>query len=142
MKIEELSVGNFLKVNYGLGEGQIFKVERIVDNKEDGWVDLHNKEMGEDYSLGHSIKELDPIYIKDVIDKLGFEKKTDGGFEYYQIFSDDYLDVRMEEYTDGLYEIRAVNCEFSFPTDVVLTSQLHTLQNFLTMLNADIKIEL
>ena len=138
-KITELSVGNYVKVNYGLGENQIFKIERI---DKDGWIDMSNKEMDKNFSLGHSVKELDPVYIQDVIDKLYFEKKVDGGFEYYQIFSDDYLDVRMEDYNDGMYEVRATNCEFNMPPDIILTSCVHTLQNFLTMIDVDIKIEL
>lgn len=146
MKIEELSIGNYVKVNYGLGEGQIFKVESIFDNKEGGWVDLHNKEMDENYSLGHSVKELDPVYIKNVIDKLDFEKKTDGGFDYYQIFSDYYADIRMEEFESGLglYLIKAtvINDEFKFPSEIFITSQLHDLQNFLTKTQINIKIEL
>ena len=140
MKIEEISAGNYIKrKSYkDYPNGVICKVTATSKEQKDfvatdmeGWQNLWN-----------NLDNFEPVYIKDVIDKLGFEKKTDGGFDYYQIFSDDYLDVRMEEFTDGLYEIRAVNCEFSFPTEVVLTSQLHTLQNFLTMLNADIKIEL
>ena len=142
MKIKEISVGNYVRVNYGLGEGQIFKVERIVNNKEGGWVDLHNKEMDEDYSLGHFIKELDPVYIKDVIDKLGFERVTNGGFDYYEIYSDEFIDVTIEEYTDGLYLVNVSNNEFSFPTECKLLSSIHELQNFLTMCNADLKIEL
>lgn len=142
MKIEELSIGNYVKVNYGLGEGQIFKVEGIFNNKEGGWVDLHNKEMDEDYCLGHFLKELDSIYIKDVIDKLGFEKKTDGGFEHYEIYSDEFMDVTMQEYTDGLYLVSVSNNEFNLPIECKLISSIHQLQNFLTGCNADIKIEL
>lgn len=140
MKIEEISAGNYIKrksyIDYP--NGVICKVTATSKEQKDfvatdmeGWQNLWN-----------NLDNFEPVYIKDVIDKLGFEKKTDGGFDYYQIFSDDYLDVRMEEFTDGLYEIIATNCEFSFPTEVILTSQLHTLQNFLTMLNVDIKIKL
>jgi hypothetical protein len=140
MKIEEISAGNYIKrKSYkDYPNGVICKVTATSKEQKDfvatdmqGWQNLWN-----------NLDNFEPVYIKDVIDKLRFEKVTDGGFDYYQIFSDDYLDVRMEEFTDGLYEIRAVNCELSFPTEVILTSQFHTLQNFLTMLNADIKIEL
>jgi len=138
MRIEELSIENWVKVNYGLGKNQIFKVVSIT---EENFVYLYNKEMDKGYALGHLISELDPVYIQDVIDKLGFEKKVDGRFEYYEII-DDYYDIRMAEYSDGMYEISAVNCEFNMPIKTILTSCVHTLQNFLTMVNADKKIEL
>ena len=140
MKIEEISVGNYIKRKpyKDYPNGVICKVTAtskehadFVATDMEGWKNLWN-----------NLDNFDPVYIQDVINELGFEKKVDGGFEYYQIFNDDYLDVRMEDYNDGIYEIRVINCEFSFPTEIILTHQLHTLQNFLTMLNADIKIEL
>ena len=140
MKIEEISVGNYIKRKpyKNHPNGVICKVTATSKEQADfvatdmeGWKNLWN-----------NLDNFEPVYIQDVIDKLGFEKKVDGGFEYYQIFSDDFLDVRMEDYNDGMYEVRTTNCEFNIPPDIIITPNLHTLQNFLTMLNSDIKIEL
>lgn len=130
MQIKELSVGNYVKYN-----NDILKISEISHY---GWLHFEHIAMTSDYILPF----LQPVYIKDVIDKLGFEKVTDGGFEHYEIYSDEFMDITMEEYTDGLYFVHVFNNEYNFPTECKLLSSIHELQNFLTMCNAYLKIEL
>ena len=140
MKIEEISAGNYIKrksyIDYP--NGVICKVTATSKEQKDfvatdmeGWQNLWN-----------NLDNFEPVYIKDVIDKLGFKKVTDGGFEHYEVYSDEFMDITMEEYTDGLYFVRVFNNEYNFPTECKLLSSIHELQNFLTMCNADLKIEL
>ena len=144
MKIEELSIGNYIKRKpyYNHENGDICKVLGL--NKEQADFVLTDKKGWE--NMWGNLNNFEPVYIKDVIDKLGFKKVTDGGFDYYQIFSDYYADIRMEEFETGLghYVIKAtaINDEFNFPSEIIITSQLHDLQNFLTKTQINIKIEL
>lgn len=140
MKIEEISAGNYIKrKSYkDYPNGVICKVTATSKEQKDfvatdmqGWQNLWN-----------NLDNFEPVYIKDVIDKLGFEKVTDGGFDYYDVYSDEFIDVVMEEYADGLYYIRVFNNEYNFYTGCKLLSSIHQLQNFLTMCNVNIKIEL
>ena len=127
-KIEEFSIGNYVKF-----DNNIYKICAITERNA---VFLYNYVGPVDISL------LEPVYIKDVIDKLDFKKVTDGGFDHYEIYSDEFMDVIMEEYTDGLYSVHVYNNEYDFPTEYKLLSSVHQLQNFLTMCNVNIKIEL
>lgn len=135
MRIEELSIGNFVKIK---SDDNL----TIVEIKEIHCDSIFGLIKGDTACDEFGLDDIEPIFIQDVIDELGFEKKVDGGFEHYEVYNNDYLYVKMEEYTDGLYYIVAKDCEMSFPANSILTSCVHTLQNFLTMVNADKNIEL
>lgn len=69
--------------------------------------------------------EIEPVPITAEILKKNFEKKT-----FYGI-CDDYFDLTIREYSDGVYVINYHDCEINMPDQVELLSYVHELQQFL-----------
>lgn len=118
-----------------------------------GWIDEETKEVVHESGTGFPIRltclydnmaqyddilpdgtintievadyELFPIPLTPEILEKNFEKKT-----FYGIF-DDYFDLDIREYSDGLYIVTYHSCEFNIPDQTIHISWVHELQHFL-----------
>ena len=72
---------------------------------------------------------------KEILEK-NFEKKT-----FYGIY-DDYFDLDIREYSDGLYIVTYHSCEFNIPDQTIHVSWVHELQHFMRHCSIDKTIEL
>ena len=69
--------------------------------------------------------EVFPISLTPEILEKNFEKKTFCGIY------DDYFDLDIREYSDGLYIVTYHSCEFNIPDQTIHVSWVHELQHFL-----------
>ena len=137
---KDLMIGNYVKVNFGLGEGEIFKVERICNNNHEGWIDLFNDSLSEGYTVGHSTKQLDPITLtEDFLIKNEFVYQKDDNS--YTLF-DDYYSINAKEVNDGMWQIVVEHCEIFNDIEVCSVSYVHQLQQFLNLCGIELNIKL
>lgn len=76
------------------------------------------------------------IPITEKILEKNFEKKT-----FYGIY-DDYFDIDIREYSDGLYIVTYHSCEFNIQDQTIHLSWVHELQHFMKHCGIDKTIEL
>lgn len=80
--------------------------------------------------------DIDPIPLTTEILEKNFEKKT-----FYGIY-DDYFDLDIREYSDGLYIVTYHSCEFNIPDQTIHLSWVHELQHFMRHCGIEKEIEL
>ena len=124
MKANELMIGDFLRYKqdfpYAHLQGKIVKVCGV-----DGRVDVRTINDGKFHESEHP-NWLEPIPLTpEILEKNGFEKKT-----FYGIY-DDYFDLDIREYSDGLYIVTYHSCEFNIPDQTIHLSWVHELQHFM-----------
>lgn len=89
-----------------------------------------------DKSVAHQ-DFLQPIPLTaEILEKNEFEKKT-----FYGIY-DDYFDLDIREYSDGLYIVTYHSCEFNIPDQTIHLSWVHELQHFMRHCGIDKEIVL
>ena len=108
MRKEELTIGSWV-----LFDGYPYKV---TGTEKDG-VRLTD--------LFPNWDEIEPIPITSEILEKNLEKKT-----FYGIY-DDYFDLTIHEYSDGVYVANYHDCEINMPDQTELLSYIHELQQFL-----------
>ena len=84
----------------------------------------------------YHIETYEPIPITVEILEKNFEKKT-----FYGIY-DDFFDLDIREYSDGIYIVTYHSCEMSIPDQTVHVSWAHELQNFMNHCGIENDIEL
>jgi hypothetical protein len=133
MKAEELFVGALVRVNR---DGLCIKKNTIVDVRavdaddrlaKKGLVgSAHCRPLDDDqFEGGIWCEYLEPIPLTPEILEKNFEKKT-----FYGIY-DDYFDLDIWEYSDGLYIVTYHSCEFNIPDQTIHLSWVHELQHFM-----------
>ena len=121
MRANELMIGDWVK-----SRGKIEQVTSVYD----GYICTDSFEDSHDYYF-------DPIPLTpEILEKNGFEKKT-----FYGIY-DDYFDLDIREYSDGLYIVTYHSCEFNIPDQTIHLSWVHELQNFMRHCGIDKEIVL
>ena len=80
--------------------------------------------------------ELHPIPLAPEILEKNFEKKT-----FFGLY-DDYFDLDIREYSDGIYIVTYHSCEMNIPDQTVHVSWVHELQHFLNHCGIEHKIKL
>lgn len=136
--IKDLMVGNYVKVNFGLGEGDIFKVERICNNNCEGLIDLINDSLSEEYAIGHFTEQLDPIELTDDILSKNFGHTIvldNYPFEYTEWFTNGF---KLQKLNDNMYYWIAQGSD----TGIIQVKYVHQLQQILNLLNIDIDFKL
>ena len=125
IKAEELMIGNWVL------DGT--KYAQVTSITCDGIIETTVNEKS-------NIELLEPIPItKEILEKNGFEEKREP--ERY-IKSDDYYDVEIREYNDGLWILTLTDCEFTLPHSQVHVSYVHQLQQALRLYGIPETIEL
>lgn len=144
MKAEELFVGALVRVNR---DGLCIKKDTIVevravdaDDKliEKGLVgSAHCRPLDDNqFDGGIWCEYLEPIPLTPEILEKNFERKT-----FYGIY-DDYYDLDIREYSDGLYIATYHSCEFNIPDQTIHLSWVHELQHFMRHCGIEKKIAL
>ena len=122
MKANELMIGDWVR-------NDLNQVEKVFELRETqamlSYNDLYNYE------------DLQPIPLTSEILKNNFEKKT-----MYGIF-DDYFDLDIREFNDGMYIVNYHCCEMPMPdTQIVGICYVHELQHALHFLGIDKEFQL
>lgn len=107
---KDLQIGDLVMTPYGT-----HKVDTIYGDTGRVSADL----------IELDISELDAIPLTPEIMEKNFEKKT-----FYGIY-DDYFDLDIREYSDGLYIVTYHSCEFNIPNQTIHLSWIHELQHFM-----------
>ncbi len=118
MKAAELMVGNWVLIN-----GTPRKIQAVDGVDDEIMADDELYTLAEDRY--HSEDKVEGVPITREILEKNFEKKT-----FYGIY-DDFFDLDIREYSDGIYIVTYHSCEMSIPDQNVLVSWVHELQNFL-----------
>lgn len=135
MKIQDLSVGDWVNVlNYHWdGSPYTGQIDGII--KKHGTYYL---QFGS--ALSAEIDRCEPIPItKEILEKNGFKLKEES--ERY-IKTDDFYDVEICEYNDGLWIVTLTDCEFTLPHSQVHVSYVHQLQQAMRLYGIEKEIEL
>ena len=74
----------------------------------------------------------------EILTKIGFEQRSEGVFTLL----DDYFDLTISEYNDGLFEAVYHDCEFNMPDQRLLICYVDELQRFFTDCGIEKDIEL
>ena len=134
MKPEELSIGDWVNIlNYHYdGRPYIGQVDGIV--KKHGTYYL---QFGS--ALSAEIDKCEPIPITEEILKKNFEEKYG---EIYGIY-EDYFDLEIHEFNDGMYILHYHCSEMSIPdTQIVGICWVHELQHALRLCGTSKTIDL
>ena len=140
MEAKYLMRGNYVKVNDGLGKDDLFKVVRVVDSENNGWVDVSNDSLSDGFALGHTCDEIDPIPLTEdfwIKNEFVYQKDDDS----YTLF-DDYYSINAKEVNDGMWQIVVEHCELINDTEICCVSYVHQLQQFLNLCGINIEIKL
>lgn len=136
MKANELMIGDW--VHYWILNINA-KVNDIMSTGRLGirFIDSKGKEG---YIHGIMQESVKPIPITAEI----LEKNFNGADPYgIYFFGDDYIEVYIKEYTDGLWRVEVDEIEMSgLPTWKMYVSNVHELQHALRLCNIDKEIEL
>ena len=118
MKATELMVGNWVLIN-----GTPRKIQAVDGVDDEIMADDELYTLAEDRY--HSEDKVDGVPITQEILEKNFEKKT-----FYGIY-DDFFDLDIREYSDGIYIVTYHSCEMNIPDQTVHVSWVHELQNFM-----------
>lgn len=77
----------------------------------------------------------EPIPLTPEILEKNFEKKT-----FFGLY-DDYFDLDIREYSDGIYIVTYHSCEMNIPDQTVHVSWVHELQHFMRHCGITLNIE-
>lgn len=130
MKIEELSVGDYLQnTNSNIG--------KVIGFTEQGEVIMRYAENSTCFS---ELSMLRPIEITpEILEKNGFDIQDNG---IYLNTKSDFYEIDAKEVLDGYWRIRVTSCEIINEQDEIHTSYVHSLQNFLTLCGVKLEIKL
>lgn len=129
MKAAELMVGNWVLIN-----GTPRKIQAVDGVDDEIMADDELYTLAEDRY--HSEDKVECVPINRKILEKNFEKKT-----FYGIY-DDFFDLDIREYSDGIYIVTYHCCEMNIPDQTVHVSWVHELQNFMNhcCIEHDIKL--
>ena len=119
---KDLMIGDWVKNDLG-------EIQQVAEIHNDEKIMLA-------YNDFYSADELEPIPLTPEILEKNFEKKTS-----YGIY-DDYFDLDIREYSDGLYIVTYHSCEFNIPDQTIHLSWVHELQHFMRHCGIEKEIEL
>ena len=127
MKPKDLMLGNYLMWNRLPWRVAQVTTPTIAGDLYDGWI-LENGEenVGEPISI-----------TSELLTKIGFKKKG----SRYGVY-EDYFDMEVYQYSDGIWIAYYHNCEVNTPDEQLLVSYVHQLQNAMLMFGVDKEIEL
>lgn len=128
MKIIDLMIGDLVLIN-----GNPRKVQAVDGVDDEIMADDELYCMTEDRY--HSEDKVTGIPITPEILEKNFEKKT-----FYGIY-DDYFDLDIREYSDGIYIVTYHSCEMSIPDQTIHVSWVHELRRFLAHCGIEKEIE-
>ena len=116
IQAKDLMIGDIIHVDYDFSE-----IVGTVSGIANGKI-IVETQYG---SIAVYKNEVFPISLTPEILEKNFEKKT-----FYGIY-DDYFDLDIREYSDGLYIVTYHSCEFNIPDQTIHVSWVHELQHFL-----------
>ena len=115
----------------GNEEGEIDIVEYPIQVES-----IYGDTLLDDYGCERGEGDFAGIPLTSAILEKNFEKKT-----LYGIF-DDYFDLEIREYSDGIYIVTYHSCEVNVPDEQMVLSYVHELQHFLRHCRIDKNIVL
>lgn len=140
MKATDLMLGDL--VIHGFGEAGT--ITEICQNSV--VIKANSFDVGDGMNeVSFAINELKPIPLTAEILAKNFNSTEipDDPYGAYFYESDEYIEVYIKEYTDGLWEVVVDEIEFSsLPTWKMYVSNVHQLQHALRLCNISKKIEL
>ena len=116
IQAKDLMIGDIIHVDYDFSE-----IVGTVSGIANGKI-IVETQYG---SIAVYKNEVFPISLTPEILEKNFEKKTFCGIY------DDYFDLDIREYSDGLYIVTYHSCEFNIPDQTIHVSWVHELQHFL-----------
>lgn len=131
IKSEELMVGNLVICHHPTQPEEVvaitFGLLSMLERQEDGFID-------KDSPLYRIVK---PIPLTDEILKRNkFEAK-----EGHLLMLDDFFDIDIWEYSDGIWIVKYDCCEMNMPFEQLTICYLHELQQFMRHCGIDKTIE-
>ena len=136
MEAKTLMIGDWISHESSIGEkkGRIMTlhVNRHIDGDDVAEVAYDNGE----WQTFRDMAQIKPIPLTKEILEKNFEKKT-----FYGIY-DDYFDLDIREWSDGIYIVTYHSCEMNIPDQTVNVCYLHELQHFLRLVGIEKEIEL
>ena len=130
MNTNELMIGDIVYYEY---DGERFPAKVLEIYLDSVFVEeIH----GEYEPIEIELKDIYPISLTAEILEKNFKKKT-----FYGIY-DDYFDLDIREYSDGLYIVTYHSCEFNIPDQTIHLSWVHELQHFMRHCGIEESIEL
>ena len=144
MKVEELMVGDLLRVNKEgvcIPKGTIVTVRAIDSTNKlepKGLIGAASCESVEDRSIngGVWVDFLEPIPLtSEILEKNGFKKEGS-----WFVIEDDYYDVSIGEITDSIWRVEYCNMEFSVFDCILHIASVHELQHALKFCGVDKEI--
>ena len=148
MKADEIMIGDW--VQNPLGAKGWARSVRPLPKDSDGLggyyrIDIAYSNDGDSYTTIEE-KDVKPIPLTpEILEKNGFEKREIRalvGTQTVFVFSDDYQDTVVSEYTDSIWEVEHSSTEFSFPHTRNFVGHVHELQHVLKLCGLDIEIKL
>lgn len=127
MKAKELMLGDWVYVN-GNYPHRVYSLDKDAQR-----IDIFSQEC-----------DIQPIPISaEILEKNGFEKSYNEVQKREQwLHADDYYDILIYEYSDGMYRVVVISCEISNYEEICYVSYMHQLQQFLRLCGIDKNIEL
>jgi len=136
MKIKELMIGDWIEVNEI--KSRVFELayNRVEHEMTIGILDPNN----EIYSCYEGYDHIEPIPLTGtILEANGFE--TRGTRTHYYI-KDDYYDMELDEYSDGVWLVSFMSRDYSLPLEQLSMSYVHEFQHFLRFCAIEKDIEL
>ncbi len=123
MKANEIMTGDYFRITK---TGKIIKV--IAVDECTNTVDYFDGDAGGALTIG--LDKIEPISLtKEILEKIGFERrKLDGGAEEF-IIAEDYYDIAVQEWSDSIW-LYLYNCtEMHIPHEQRTFGYVHNLQH-------------
>ena len=138
MDAKDLMIGDWVYAIDDNGEKHPCRVNDLkydyINKLDDFCVDFYGTEYNPEWP--DVAFNVEPIPLTPEILEKNFEKKT-----FYGIY-DDYFDLDIREYSDGLYIVTYHSCEFNIPDQTIHLSWIHELQHFMRHCGIEKEIKL
>lgn len=132
MKANELMIGDWLQYyDCNLEKKCYAQVTSIQADGTEPYIQTSDSDV---YYPVNTYKDIS--LTADILESIGFEPR-DGHF----ILSDDYYDIDIWEYSDGIWIVKYDCCEMNMPFEQLTICYLHELQQFMRHCGIDKTIE-
>ena len=140
MKPNELMIGDWISVMEI--PAQVFELS--YDNEEKEMTIGILDPQGEVYSCYYGFDHVEPIPLtEEILEENFLTQRGEWTEPVLYFFGNDYIEVSIKEYTDGIWEIVVDEVEMSgLPSWRMYVSDVHQLQHALRLCNIDKEIEL
>lgn len=131
MKANELMIGDWVMLTDPINNGEKVQVKEIHG---DGYITVD----------GAITKMFEPIPLTaEILENNFLTQRGEWTEPVLYFFSNDYIEISIKEYTDGIWEVIVDEVEMSgLPSWRMYVSDVHQLQHALRLCNIDKEIEL